>query len=235
MLISLFAAIRNRLWNSTGFFLLVWGVHYLPFFLMGRQLFIHHYLPSHFASALVAGSVLHFVLSETVNYPISIRGPATKAKPTTYADLGFKAPIIVGVFALAMFILFSYIAPLTYGTPGYDLFTLNNHAAMLTWFPLFLASMVSRSTPNGCYPAGPCTSPPKNHRRSCERDSPSPPRDIPALESNSPIILSMICSRFEPCFLYLFLVVSSYPPRCIYSYFSKITTWATAYNLGDSV
>ena len=110
---------RNRLWNSAGFFLVVWAVHYLPFFLMGRQLFLHHYLPSHLASALVAGAVLQFVLSETMNYPISIRGPLTRPQPRTYADVGTKGPIIVGVFALVMFALFVYIAPLTYGTPGY--------------------------------------------------------------------------------------------------------------------
>ena len=111
-------AVRNRLWNSTGFFLLVWAVHYLPFFLMSRQLFLHHYLPSHLASALVAGGVLSFVLSETVNYPISARGPSTRPQPAQKADIGMKGPIIVGVFALAMFALFVYIAPLTYGTPG---------------------------------------------------------------------------------------------------------------------
>lgn len=109
---------RNRLWNSAGFFLLVWAVHYLPFFLMGRQLFLHHYLPSHLASALVAGAVFSFILSETINYPISIRGPSTKPKPATKADLGMKGPIIVAIFALVLFGLYVYIAPLTYGTPG---------------------------------------------------------------------------------------------------------------------
>jgi len=74
--------VRNRLWNNTGFFLLVWAVHYVPFFLMSRQLFIHHYLPSHLASALIAGAVLNFVLSDTINYPISIKGPH-KAAPFT--------------------------------------------------------------------------------------------------------------------------------------------------------
>lgn len=67
---------------------------------------------------MVAGAVFSFVLSETVNYPISIRGPATKPKPATKADLGIKGPIILAIFVLAMFILYVYIAPLTYGTPG---------------------------------------------------------------------------------------------------------------------
>lgn len=119
-----FLAVRNRLWNSAGFFLIFWAVHYFPFFLMGRQLFLHHYLASHLASAMIAGAVLQFVLSETINYPISVRGPDIKAQPRSYADVGTKGPIVVGIFALIMFALFVYLAPLTYGTPGYVAFLL---------------------------------------------------------------------------------------------------------------
>lgn len=110
--------VRNRLWNNTGFFILVWAVHYIPFFLMNRQLFIHHYLPSHLASALVAGSVLNFVLSETINFPISVRGPSTRMRPSMYSDLGMKGPVTVAVFSVFMFIMYLYMAALTYGTPG---------------------------------------------------------------------------------------------------------------------
>jgi dolichyl-phosphate-mannose-protein mannosyltransferase len=98
--------------------MLVWGVHYAPFFLMNRQLFVHHYLPSHLASALVAGAVLNFVLSDTINYPISIWGPKTRGRPSQYSDIGVKGVVIFGVFTLMLFALFVYIAPLTYGTPG---------------------------------------------------------------------------------------------------------------------
>jgi dolichyl-phosphate-mannose-protein mannosyltransferase len=107
------------LWNNTGFFFLVWAVHYLPFFLFSRQLFIHHYLPSHLMSALIAGSVLNFVLSETVNFPVSIVGPKTRLRPSQYADTGLKGFAIVVLFNLLLFLMFVFIAPLTYGTPGY--------------------------------------------------------------------------------------------------------------------
>lgn len=86
---------------------------------MNRQLFIHHYLPSHLASALIAGAVLNFILSETVNYPISISGPSTRLRPSEYSNIGLKGPIILGFFSLFMFLMFLFIAPLTYGTPGY--------------------------------------------------------------------------------------------------------------------
>ncbi|KZT09944.1 glycosyltransferase family 39 protein [Laetiporus sulphureus 93-53] len=135
-------SIRNRLYNSTGFFLIVWAVHYFPFYLMSRQLFIHHYLPSHLASALVAGSVLSFILSETINYPISTPGPSlTKPKPRTYADLGAKGPIVVGVFAVLMFAMFCYIAPLTYGTPGLDGDQVNSMRLLSSWTLHFAAKI----------------------------------------------------------------------------------------------
>jgi dolichyl-phosphate-mannose-protein mannosyltransferase len=112
------AAVRNRLWNSTGFFFVVWGVHYAPFFLMNRQLFVHHYLASHLASALIAGAVLQFILSETINYPISVESPTMRRRKRQFADLGLKGPIIFVIFCIAMFIMFLFLAPLTYGTPG---------------------------------------------------------------------------------------------------------------------
>ncbi|GBE86447.1 O-mannosyltransferase [Sparassis latifolia] len=126
--------VRNRMWNSTGFFFVVWAVHYFPFFLMSRQLFIHHYLPSHLASALVAGSVLSFVLSEEVNYPVSTRGPLLlHPKQARKADLGVKGPVVVGLSILLLLILFVYISPLTYGTPGLDGDAVNRRRLLSGW------------------------------------------------------------------------------------------------------
>ena len=98
---------------------------------MSRQLFLHHYLPSHLISAMIAGSVLSFALSETINYPVSVWGPRLRTPKTpTYADLGMRGPIVVGVFALIMFIMYLYMAPLTYGTPGY---VLSRSALVFRW------------------------------------------------------------------------------------------------------
>ncbi|KAI0708841.1 O-mannosyltransferase [Cerioporus squamosus] len=132
--------VRHRLVNSTGFFVLFWAVHYFPFFLMSRQLFIHHYLPSHLVSAMIAGSVLSFALSETINYPVSVWGPRLRVPKTpTYADLGMRGPIVVGVFSLIMFIMFVYMAPLTYGTPGLDGQSVNRHRLLSSWTLHFAA------------------------------------------------------------------------------------------------
>lgn len=77
---------RSRLYNSTGFFFLCWGAHYLPFYLMGRQLFLHHYLPAHLASALVTGALLEFIFNIE---PLEITGgsqtPPAGSKSTSSA------------------------------------------------------------------------------------------------------------------------------------------------------
>ena len=86
---------------------------------MTRQLFIHHYLPAHLASTLVAGSVLNFVLTESIEYPISVaRRGITHLRPRMYTDFGIKGLAIAAVLLTVLVISFFFFAPLTYGTPG---------------------------------------------------------------------------------------------------------------------
>lgn len=113
--------IRNRLVNSTGFFLVAWAWHYLPFYLMSRQLFLHHYLPAHVCGCLVAGSIVNFIGSETIDYPVSRPGPllfpsAYIAKGKNIIPVGVK--LISGAIVGATIVVFWHLAPLTYGTPG---------------------------------------------------------------------------------------------------------------------
>lgn len=77
---------RSRLYNSTGFFFLCWAAHYLPFYLMGRQLFLHHYLPAHLASALVTGALLEFIFNvEPLDITASTQTQPTGSKSTVPA------------------------------------------------------------------------------------------------------------------------------------------------------
>ncbi|KAJ2354024.1 Dolichyl-phosphate-mannose--protein mannosyltransferase 4, partial [Coemansia sp. RSA 2611] len=49
------AVVRRHLLRSGGFIAFAWFIHYFPFFMMGRSLFLHHYLPaSIFAYMMVA-------------------------------------------------------------------------------------------------------------------------------------------------------------------------------------
>ncbi|KAF2109546.1 Dolichyl-phosphate-mannose-protein mannosyltransferase-domain-containing protein [Lophiotrema nucula] len=120
---------RSRLYNSTGFFFLTWAAHYIPFYIMGRQLFLHHYLPAHLASALVAGALIEFIFNIEPVDPESpppsagqVKGHRrTRSRPVrervaTQSLLGSWIATIV-VLA-AVFWCFLFFAPLTYGKPG---------------------------------------------------------------------------------------------------------------------
>ncbi|KAM0718739.1 hypothetical protein Q7P37_005810 [Cladosporium fusiforme] len=117
---------RSRLYNSTGFFFLTWAAHYVPFFIMGRQLFLHHYLPAHLASALVAGALIEFIFNiepSDATFPKE-GGKITKAphsRPIRERIAGqslLATWAASGVVIAALIWGFLYFAPLTYGTPG---------------------------------------------------------------------------------------------------------------------
>ena len=69
---------------------------------MSRQKFLHHYLPAHLASALVAGSVVNFVLVEVVNYPVSVPGLKTRLRPAIRAQVGKGGWIGLGVLSVVV-------------------------------------------------------------------------------------------------------------------------------------
>jgi len=123
---------RSRLYNSTGFFFLAWALHYLPFYLMGRQLFLHHYLPSHLASCLVTGALLEFVFNvepvlddilDNKNLP-SKKGTAKSprkhlpAREKLAGQSMFVSWAAVGVIMSIVIGSWYFYLPLTYGYPG---------------------------------------------------------------------------------------------------------------------
>lgn len=122
-----FTGSRSRLYNSTGFFFLTWASHYVPFFIMGRQLFLHHYLPAHLASALVTGALVEFIfnveplMDEDV---VDVKGKKKNAPRPVRERLGTSSLLMAwaatGVIYAVVGWSFFYFAPLTYGKPGLD-------------------------------------------------------------------------------------------------------------------
>lgn len=96
---------------------------------MGRQRFLHHYLPSHVASVLVTGALVEFIfnidpasLSEDFVANKPGRGPL-KVKHTRQSLLAIWAATIAILGATIWG--FGFFAPLTYGTPGLDVAGIN--------------------------------------------------------------------------------------------------------------
>ena len=116
---------RRRLYNSTGFFLLAWAAHYFPFYLMGRQLFLHHYLPAHLASSLVAGAMFQFVFGR-----VGMKRARTTEERDPDSLLAWTAATAIIAVIVAGFVHF---APVTYGLPGLDVDAANKRKWLDTW------------------------------------------------------------------------------------------------------
>ena len=76
---------------------------------MGRQLFLHHYLPAHICSVLVFAGVFDFVAGRAVNGPVSPPGPLLhperrrpmlrmRVSPVTWTKAAFIFACTVTVF-----------------------------------------------------------------------------------------------------------------------------------------
>lgn len=128
---------RSRLYNSTGFFFLTWAAHYVPFFIMGRQLFLHHYLPAHLASALVTGALVEFIFNiEPANLDEGVlttdgkkKGASGQRSRPVRERLGQQSLMAswaaTVVILAAVFWSFLFFTPLTYGKPGLDVDQVN--------------------------------------------------------------------------------------------------------------
>ncbi|KAI1083209.1 glycosyltransferase family 39 protein [Whalleya microplaca] len=122
---------RSRLYNSTGFFFLAWATHYFPFYLMGRQLFLHHYLPAHLASCLIVGALLEFVFNaepsaeEPSYHEVKAgkkRAPGPRRHITARERFAGQSMLPAWIAALVIVVLafggWYFFLPLTYGYPG---------------------------------------------------------------------------------------------------------------------
>ncbi|KAK9238939.1 Dolichyl-phosphate-mannose-protein mannosyltransferase-domain-containing protein [Lipomyces kononenkoae] len=127
--------VRNRLYNSAGFFLLAWAAHYFPFYIMGRQLFLHHYLPAHLISALAAGALLDFFYGNPGVFPVAYHAPGATPKtaekkkgeqvessvqrpPTMYPPSSLISYLVSGVIIGFVCGVYWFFKPFTYGDPG---------------------------------------------------------------------------------------------------------------------
>ena len=111
---------------------------------MGRQLFLHHYLPAHLASALVTGALLEFIFNldpvgfdeQAYAQALDVKGGKKKggvnanrrSQPIRekLAQQSFLALWgAVGLVLAAVIWGWYFFLPLTYGKPGLDVAQVN--------------------------------------------------------------------------------------------------------------
>ena len=129
-------AVRERSLRTTGFFAYAWACHYLPFFLMGRQLFLHHYLPAHICAVLVLGGMLDFFTSYSVDFPLNAGGPSLtpdRMRGRTAREHSTIHIVLVALAAAGTAAVFVYLAPLTYGHVSLDPAGVNARKILSAW------------------------------------------------------------------------------------------------------
>nr|CAG8580936.1 5957_t:CDS:2 [Entrophospora candida] len=82
--------------SYASFFFLGWFLHYFPFFLMARQLFLHHYFPALYFAVLLVGVGFDFL--------------TIRLKPKNRI-------IVASVFIIISIYAFSQLSPLAYAEP----------------------------------------------------------------------------------------------------------------------
>ncbi|KAI8919634.1 Dolichyl-phosphate-mannose-protein mannosyltransferase-domain-containing protein [Entophlyctis helioformis] len=109
----------RRWWDrAIGFLFIGWLLHWLPFFLMGRMLFLHHYLPAFIFSVMLTAALVDF-MGRVV---LTRRAAATTATATSYTQwLGSARPSVLQYFVVLVLLavcvgVFVWFSPLTYGT-----------------------------------------------------------------------------------------------------------------------
>ncbi|OQD77131.1 hypothetical protein PENDEC_c003G01062 [Penicillium decumbens] len=88
---------------EVGTNILGWAFHYFPFYLMARQLFLHHYLPALYFAILVLCQQFDFVTNRIKCLGLASRPAIGKALMT--------------VFLLLSIAVFTLYSPLVYGNP----------------------------------------------------------------------------------------------------------------------
>ncbi|KAI8643217.1 glycosyltransferase family 39 protein [Parasitella parasitica] len=126
--------VRHRLLQSVGFFFVGWALHYFPFFLMGRSLFLHHYLPAATINYLLLGAMYQFIFIDGIDSPVSFLSRKSKLTRQTSmkAEVSWKVYVAVGVTLALQIAMFVYLAPLTYGTP-LTVEEVQNHQLLNGW------------------------------------------------------------------------------------------------------
>ncbi|WFD23509.1 dolichyl-phosphate-mannose--protein mannosyltransferase [Malassezia equina] len=133
--------VRQRCFRTTGFFVAAWAWHYLPFFLMHRQLFLHHYLPAHVCSVLAMASLVDDVTSSSMDLPLSPSGPFLRPgslRPHMRRRPSLVTHVLSTVLILALAAMFVFMAPLTYGHVGLNADAVRARQWRSTWRMQFL-------------------------------------------------------------------------------------------------
>ncbi|CAR23021.1 Dolichyl-phosphate-mannose--protein mannosyltransferase [Lachancea thermotolerans] len=107
---------RQKLHAPLSFLFIAWLCHYLPFFLMGRQKFLHHYLPAHLIASMFSAALWETVFTENKSLNMDI----DEEDPVNPHDASPKLKFIplclfCSAVIVALIWCFAFFSPIIYG------------------------------------------------------------------------------------------------------------------------
>ncbi|KAI8905429.1 Dolichyl-phosphate-mannose-protein mannosyltransferase-domain-containing protein [Gorgonomyces haynaldii] len=124
----------RRWWDkSIGFLMVGWFMHYIPFFLMGRMLFLHHYLPSFIISVLITTALIDFFGRMSSFGPYMEHKTKISMKIWNSAKPGIIYSLVVLLLIGVTLGIFYYFMPLSYGTGFSSVEVIRQHKWLSTW------------------------------------------------------------------------------------------------------
>lgn len=107
---------REKLYGPLLYFFVGWVWHYFPFYLMGRQKFLHHYLPAHLLASMFTAALWEIVFSDCKSLDPEKDEEAPGAKYESSPEIQTKILYtFFGLMALAIGWFFWYFSPFVYG------------------------------------------------------------------------------------------------------------------------
>ncbi|KAJ2332920.1 Dolichyl-phosphate-mannose--protein mannosyltransferase 4 [Coemansia sp. RSA 2681] len=106
--------VRRHIQRSGGFIAFAWFIHYFPFFMMGRSLFLHHYLPASIFAYMMVAACFQFLFVHPYQH-FALKNWNSRARallPSYSTGLIFAAVVAIQIMT------FVFFAPISYGTTG---------------------------------------------------------------------------------------------------------------------
>ena len=107
----------RRWWDrSMGFLFIAWAFHWIPFFLMGRMLFLHHYLPAFIITVMLTATLIDFFGRMSRNSATHHMKTIIPMNKWMVSQGSLFYHIFIIALTAVVVVSFIYFMPLSYGT-----------------------------------------------------------------------------------------------------------------------
>lgn len=126
-------SVRRLYDRSIGFLMIAWMLHWFPFFLMGRLLFLHHYLPAFIISVILLTTLIDYSARTLANNTTLNSSADVRFMRLLGNQGGLVYHLLVCTLILVTVYVFFWFMPLTYGLGFESLVELRRRKWIPTW------------------------------------------------------------------------------------------------------